>query len=129
MEIEGIKLGQRVNYVRVVVNPENGHSQNVEGEGIVAGFFLGLDRRVQVRVIDDKNQINIDLPAINATDAGKKRYFEHVAAIQKRADDINADVKALVAKGNAEIEAMNEAYLGAAVEVDNGEANDNKKAS
>lgn len=110
-----VKLGQKVNYVRVA-HDQVGNAQNVEADGIVVGYFLSVDKRVQVRVITDGNQFNIDLPAINATPEGKRKYFDHIAAVQKRAEEINAEVKSLVAKGNAEIESMNAAYLGAPIE-------------
>jgi hypothetical protein len=112
-----LQLGQKVNYVRVA-HDNLGNSQNVEGEGYVAGMFLSADRRMQVRVISEGAQYNIDLPAINATPTGKKKYFDHILAVQKRAEEINAEVKSMVAKGNAEIEGMNAAYLGAPIEVD-----------
>lgn len=112
-----VQLGQKVNYVRVA-HDQLGNSQNVEGDGYVAGIFLNVDRRMQVRVISEGAQFNIDLPAINATPAGKKKYFEHIEAVQKRAEQINAEVKALVAKGNAELEGLNAAYLGPPIEVD-----------
>jgi len=112
-----VQLGQKVNYVRVA-HDQLGNTQNVEGEGYVTGIFLSADRRMQVRVISEGNQFNIDLPAINATPAGKKKYFDHIAAVSERAAEINTEARAFVAKGNEEIEAMNAAYLGEPIAVD-----------
>lgn len=119
-------LGKRVNYIRVAVDPQTGVAQNVEGEATLAGFFIHLDGHLQVRVVDGNTQINIDEPALNAKPEDKKKYFDHVHQLHARAAKINEDNKALVMKGNAEIEALNKAFLGDPIKIETSEANDNK---
>lgn len=120
--MEGIKLGQRVSYARL--KPDGTEHT---GHGNVVSIHLNVDNRPQVRVHDGedgsgKPQLyNIDMPAVNATKAGTQRYFDHVRAIQKRADEINKEVRDTVSAGNKELEEMNLAYLGAPVTIEQAE--------
>lgn len=120
--MDGLKLGQRVRYARL--KPDGTEHT---GHGAIVSFHLNVDNRPQVRVHDGndasgKPQLyNIDMPAVNATPAGEQRYFDHVRAIQKRADEINQEVRERVTAGNKELEAMNTAYLGAPVTLEQAE--------
>lgn len=123
-------LGKRVRYARVHPGAD-GKPEIAEGTGNIVSVHLAIDNRPQVRVLDGYTPegkaklYNIDMPAIEATPEGVKKYFDHVCAIQVRASEINENNKKLVAQGNAEIEAMNVEYLGAPVVIEGAEANDN----
>lgn len=107
-----LRIGQKVKYLRV-----DAQGMEISGEGVIHNLFLDADRRIQAGVRDGDHRFNIDIPAINTTPDQEKAYFAHIAAIRQRADAINAEVKAFVDKGNAEIEAMNAAYLGAPLDL------------
>lgn len=117
------KLGQKVKYVRIGMDAK-GKATMEHGEGNVVGINLSLDQRVQVKVTGGTNPdgrriiYNVDDVAINPTPVGSKKYFDHINAIQKRAAEINENNQKLVALGNAEIEEMNVAYLGAKIKLE-----------
>lgn len=122
------KLGQKVKYVRVAMD-EKGKAIMEYGVGNVVGINLSLDQRVQVKVTGGINPdgrriiYNVDAVAVNVTPDGAKKYFDHIEAVQKRALEINENNKKLVEKGNAEIEAMNVAYMGAQIKLEGEDEN------
>lgn len=100
-------LGQSVTYVKL-----DDKGEVVHGTGIVAAVFLNVDKRVQVRILDNSVAVNADYAAINTTSAGEERYIEGARLIRKRADEINDEIKKYTAAGNAELEVLYTKYLG-----------------
>jgi predicted RNA-binding protein with RPS1 domain len=100
-----------------------------EGEGIIIGIFLSVDQRAQVRVLDGKDTYNIDLPAINATAEDRQKYYDHIQATHKLADEGTEASKAIANEFNKKIESLNLEFLGAPVKLETGEANDNFPSS
>jgi hypothetical protein len=96
-------LGKRVTFCRLKSDPKTNKSEEHIGEGVVVAVFLSEDHRPQVRVMDGKNTYNIDLPAINATEAGRQRYFEGVSQVLEYSDQVNAEIKRQTAEANAKI--------------------------
>lgn len=119
--MEGVKLGQRVRYARL--RPDG--TEHV-GYGAVVSIHLSADNHPQVRVHDGAdergkpNLYNIDHVAINATEAGEKRYFDHLRAIQKRAEEITEAQKELVKNGNKDLAVMSAEVLGQPIVPDYG---------
>lgn len=107
-------IGKKVNYIRI-----DKDGNEVSGEGEIDNVFRDTDHRAQVGVKDGAQRFNIDLPAIDATAEDATAYFAHVRAIRARADEINTAIKELATKGNAEIEKMNNKFLGEPLGVDN----------
>lgn len=107
------KLGQKVKYIRL--DPEE---KEISGEGNIISNFIGSDGREIARVKDGDNSFNIDLVALNTTEAGARKYFDHVKKIRAHADKINEGIKATATAGNDEIEAMNLDYMGPKVEIE-----------
>jgi hypothetical protein len=113
-------LGRRVTFCRLRTDPNTNKTEPHEGVGAVVGIFLAADQRAQIRVLDaadGKSTYNIDLPAINATEEGKQKYYEHVASIHRFSDTANSEIKELSVKANKQLEQMNADYLGPAISI------------
>ena len=111
-------LGKKVTFCRLKANPQTGELERHEGVGTAVKVYLSEDRRIQVGVQVGKDIFAVDYPAINATEDGKAKYYAHCASIYSISDDYNGQVRALTNKGNAEINALNNDYLGAPIEIE-----------
>lgn len=111
-------LGKKVTFCRLKANPQTGELERHEGVGTAVKVYLSEDRRIQVGVQVGKDIYGIDYPAINATEEGKAKYYAHCAAIYSISDDYNARVRELTTKGNGEINALNNTYLGVPLEIE-----------
>lgn len=111
-------IGKKVKYARM-----DQDRKIHEGEGVVHGLFIGPDKRLQVRVHDGVSpdgrpiSYNIDPVAIDITPDGLIKYTEHLQIIEEISVKCNTEIKALAAAGNAEILALNVAYMGPAFDI------------
>lgn len=80
--------------------------------------YLSEDQRIQFGVMVGQQTFGIDYPAINPTEEGKARYCAHLADIYKISDDVNAVTRKMSEDANAQISALNTAYLGARIELE-----------
>jgi len=110
-------LGSKVDYLRV-----DADGTTHEGEGFVTALLLDHTKRIVVRVQDGEHAWNIDAPAVNANKQAKEAYIEHVLGIRSRADEINAQLKEMTAKGNEAIEEMNTKFFGKPVDMEEEDA-------
>lgn len=110
----GVELGDKVSYVRLDANGAELH-----GTGIVFAKYLNEDYRTSVRVRDLQTgqPVNTDLVAVNTTEDGARKYFDHQRAILAIAEEGGAENKKLVARFNGQIEELEIAYKGDRVKV------------
>lgn len=100
-------INQEVTYIR----SDNDYAIQ-SGSGIVKAVFLDSDSRVVVQVKDGDNVYNIHLACINASDEFRSKYEAMEAQVKALSEAGNAEVRATVAKFNADIEALKTALLG-----------------
>lgn len=82
------------------------------GSGIVKAIFLDSDSRVVVQVKDGDNVYNIHLACLNASDEFRAQYEALEVQVKALSEAGNAEVRATVAKFNADIESLKTALLG-----------------
>lgn len=99
-------LGTKVKFTRL-----NKDNQPQDGEGHVLGTSM-FDGFPKVMVREGEDRWNIDLYAINPTTEEREAYLTHLSAVRALAEKVNAEQRAMVDKGNAEIDALNIACLG-----------------
>lgn len=115
-------LGQVVKFARVDEKDE------VQlGEGRVEAIFIAPDRRAQCRVVsgvreDGKPQVfNVDFAGLELQPIeiypappppDQLKYAEHIKVIRERAAAANQKIQQIGKEANAEIEALNIAYMG-----------------
>lgn len=103
-------LGEYVTYCRL---DEIGQERT--GGGHVCSIHMDERRRVMVRILDGGKALNIDAAAINLSEPERSAYFEAARSVRARTDAINHNLNVRREKGEAEIDAMQDKYLGLAI--------------